>query len=62
MSGLRRGAFIGMHWFPVEHQTCAWLVLLALAVQLVLSFGHFHGVVAQGRAIDSVRPAATAGV
>jgi hypothetical protein len=36
-----------MHWFRSNIRHGAWLALLALAVQLVLSFGHFHGVVAQ---------------
>jgi hypothetical protein len=36
-----------MHWFRSNIRHGAWLALLALAVQLVFSFGHFHGVAAQ---------------
>ena len=36
-----------MKWFRSNIQHGSRLALLALAVQLVLSFGHFHGVAAQ---------------
>jgi hypothetical protein len=43
-----------MKWFRSNIQHGSRLALLALAVQLVLSFGHFHGVAAQaGPAIHS---------
>ncbi len=31
-----------MHWFRANRKLGGWLALLALAVQLVLSFGHIH--------------------
>src|ERR1700722_301732 len=36
-----------MKWFRSNVQHGSRLALLALAVQLVLSFGHFHGLAAQ---------------
>lgn len=32
-----------MSWFRVRQRCCGWLALLALTIQLVLSFGHVHG-------------------
>jgi hypothetical protein len=36
-----------MKWFRSNIRQGAYLALLALVVQFALSFGHFHGVVAQ---------------
>jgi hypothetical protein len=41
------GAPIGMKWFRSNIKHGSRLALLALAIQFVLSFGHFHGVAAQ---------------
>jgi hypothetical protein len=38
---------IGMSWFRSNIRHGSRLALLALAIQLVLSFGHFHGIAAQ---------------
>jgi DUF2946 family protein len=32
-----------MRWLRLRQQYCSWVALLALALQLVLSFGHVHG-------------------
>jgi hypothetical protein len=32
-----------MRWFRTRRQFCGWVALLALALQLALSFGHVHG-------------------
>jgi hypothetical protein len=42
------GAPIGMKWFRSNIKHGSRLALLALAIQFALSFGHFHGVAAQG--------------
>jgi hypothetical protein len=42
-----RGASIGMKWFRSNIRHGSRLALFALAVQVALSFGHFHGVTAQ---------------
>jgi hypothetical protein len=31
-----------MHWF--RHRSGSWLALIALAIQLYVSFGHVHGI------------------
>lgn len=31
-----------MRWFRANRRSCGWLALLALAIQLGLSFGHVH--------------------
>jgi hypothetical protein len=36
-----------MKWFRQHIKTGSRLALFALAIQFVLSFGHFHGVAAQ---------------
>jgi DUF2946 family protein len=41
------GAPVGMKWFRSNIKHGSRLALLALAIQFVLSFGHFHGVAAQ---------------
>ncbi len=41
------GAPIGMKWFRSNIKHGSRLALLALAIQFVLSFGHFHGVAAE---------------
>ena len=52
----RREAHIGMKWFRSNIKHGSRLALLALAIQFVLSFGHFHGVAAQAApAIQSAR-------
>jgi hypothetical protein len=42
-----RGDF-GMKWFRSKLKHGSRIALFALAVQFALSFGHFHGVAAQG--------------
>jgi len=37
-----------MHWLRLRQQYCSWVAVLALAVQLGLSFGHVHGLPAGG--------------
>jgi hypothetical protein len=44
---LRCNALIGMNWFRSNIRHGSRLALLALAIQFVLSFGHFHGIAAQ---------------
>src|SRR5882724_3410608 len=41
------GCLFGMKWFRSNIRHGARFALIALAVQFALSFGHFHGVVAQ---------------
>jgi hypothetical protein len=41
-----QGVF-GMKWFRSNNKTGSRLALFALAIQFMLSFGHFHGVAAQ---------------
>lgn len=43
----RRKALFRMKWFRSNIKYGSRLALLALAIQFVLSFGHFHGVAAQ---------------
>lgn len=52
-------AYAGMKWIRSNIQRGSRLALFALAVQFVLSFGHFHGVAAQAaQALQSVSDAA----
>jgi hypothetical protein len=52
---LRRKVHVCMKWFRSNIKHGSRLALVALAVQLVLSFGHFHGVAAQAApAVQSV--------
>src|SRR5258707_1916962 len=44
---LRCKAWFGMNWFRSNIKHGSRLALLALAIQFVLSFGHFHGIAAQ---------------
>ncbi len=44
---LRCGASIGMKWFRLNIKYGSRLALLALAIQIALSFGHFHAVAAE---------------
>ncbi|MEH2474858.1 N-acetylglucosamine kinase-like BadF-type ATPase [Nitrobacteraceae bacterium AZCC 2161] len=48
-----RGAFIGMKWFRTHIKHGSRLALFALAIQFVLSFGHFHAANAQTAPADS---------
>jgi hypothetical protein len=41
------GRLFGMKWFRSNIRHGARFALIALAVQFALSFGHFHGIVAQ---------------
>jgi Protein of unknown function (DUF2946) len=51
-------AYVGMKWIRSNIQRGSRLALFALAVQFVLSFGHFHGVAAQAaQALQSVSDA-----
>ena len=50
---LRCGVRIGMKWFRSNIKQGSRLALLALAIQFVLSFGHFHGVAHAAPAIQS---------
>jgi hypothetical protein len=46
---------IGMKWFRSNIRQGSRLALFALAIQLVLSFGHFHGLAAQAApAVQSI--------
>jgi hypothetical protein len=58
-SGVRRiEAYNGMKWIRSNVRHGSRLALFALAVQFVLSFGHFHGVAARAApAIQSVSDA-----
>ena len=47
VQAFRRKALFGMKWIRSNIRHCARLVLMLLAVQLALSFGHFHAVSAQ---------------
>jgi hypothetical protein len=38
-----------MRWFRTRRQFCGWVALLALALQLALSFGHVHGLDTESR-------------
>jgi hypothetical protein len=52
---LRRRVRIGMKWFRSNIRKGSRLALFALAIQLALSFGHFHGLAAQAApAVQSV--------
>ena len=44
---LRCKAWFGMNWFRSNIKHGSRLALLALAIQFVLSFGHFHAIAAQ---------------
>jgi hypothetical protein len=46
-------AWVGMKWFRTHIRTGSRLALLALAIQMVLSFGHFHADIAQAASVDS---------
>jgi hypothetical protein len=54
---------IGMRWFRSNIKHGSRIALFALAIQFVLSFGHFHGVAAQaepgaaGQSVQSQQPA-----
>lgn len=37
-----------MRWFRLRQQCCSWVALVAVAAQLVLSFGHVHGLTTGG--------------
>src|SRR4029077_16970243 len=43
----RCGVPVGMRWFRSNIRHGARLALLALAIQFVLAFGHFHGIAAE---------------
>ena len=45
--GFRRKGAFRMKWFRSNIKHGSLLALVALAVQFALSFGHFHGVIAQ---------------
>jgi hypothetical protein len=48
-----------MKWFRSNNKRGSRLALFALAIQLALSFGHFHGIAAQAAsAVQSVSDAA----
>ena len=49
----REACAIGMKWFRSNIKHGSRLALLALAMQFVLSFGHFHGVAAQAAPVQS---------
>jgi hypothetical protein len=52
-------AWFGMNWFRSNIRHGSRLALLALAIQFVLSFGHFHGIAAQAAlSITSIAQAA----
>ena len=46
-----------MHWFRSRSSLGSWLALFALAVQLVVSFGHVHPIAAHrpGTSVDAAR-------
>jgi hypothetical protein len=50
-----------MKWFRANIRHGSRLALLALAIQLVLSFGHFHGITAQAAPAIQSDAAQTAG-
>jgi hypothetical protein len=53
------GAHAGMKWIRSNIKHGSRTALFALAVQFVLSFGHFHGIAAQAaQAVQSVSDAA----
>lgn len=52
-SAHRCGVRVGMKWFRSNIKQGTKLALFALAVQFVLSFGHFHGVAHAAPAIQS---------
>ncbi len=54
------GVRVAMKWFRSRAKHGARLALLALAVQLVLSFGHFHGDAAQAAPAIKARAALSA--
>ena len=49
-------AYPGMKWFRSNVGLGSRLALLALAVQFALSFGHFHGGIAQAAPADAKQP------
>lgn len=49
----RRKAFVGMKWFRSNIKHGSRLALLALALQLALSFGHFHTAAQAAPALQS---------
>jgi Protein of unknown function (DUF2946) len=52
--GFRRKVPIGVNWFRSNIKHGSRVSLFALAIQFVLSFGHFHGIAAQaGPALQS---------
>jgi hypothetical protein len=57
---LRCKAWFGMNWFRSNIKHGSRLALIALAIQFVLSFGHFHGIAAQ--AAPSVKSVAQAAI
>src|SRR5436190_15316732 len=44
-----------MKWFRSNIRVGSHLALFALAIQFLLSFGHFHGVSAQAASLDATR-------
>jgi hypothetical protein len=50
-------AYAGMKWIRSNIKQGSRTALFALAVQFVLSFGHFHGVAAQAAVVQSVSDA-----
>jgi len=40
-----------MRWIRRRQQCCGWLALFALTIQLVLSFGHVHGLPTGGPSV-----------
>jgi hypothetical protein len=49
--GLAVGRLVGMNWFRSNVKQGSRLALFALALQFVLSFGHFHAGAAQAAAL-----------
>lgn len=47
-------AYVGMKWFRSNIRLGSRLALLALAIQFLLSFGHFHGSAAQAASASAV--------
>src|SRR5919206_2283834 len=50
-------AHVGMKWFRSNIRRGSQLALFALAIQFLLSFGHFHGGNAQAAPADAKRSA-----
>jgi hypothetical protein len=54
MIGCRCGAPVGMKWFRSNIKHGSRLALFALALQFVLSFGHFHAIVGPALTVQAV--------